>query len=226
MTISLQLFKVLGPNGESIHGGNGQWPLPYDDQPGEWYDCGVAPVICQTGLHLVSDPLRWWRPKARLFLAETDSDVGCCSDNSEKIAVRRARLLIEVTRDYPLLCAYPRLRAFLAATMRSLSKDADIGWANLSGADLSGAYLSGAYLSGANLGGANLSGADLGGANLSGANLSGADLSRAYLTGAYLSGANLSGANLSGANLSGACLSRDAPAGWRIDVGGRLLREA
>ena len=208
------LFKVLGADGKPLHGGTGDWPLPTVNRAGRWLQVAGNLACCVNGLHLTSDPLRWWRQRARVFVAEA-KPLELHGDYSDKAAFRRVRLLYEVTADWPLLVMFPRIRAFLAASGNlsgaNLSdadlRGADLSGANLSDADLSGANLSDAYLSDANLSDANLSGADLSGANLSGANLSDANLSDANLSGADLSGANLSDANLSGADLSDANLS-------------------
>jgi hypothetical protein len=85
-------------------------------------------------------------------------------------------------------------------------RDANLGGANLEGANLRGANLLDANLGGANLGGADLRDANLRDANLGGANLGGADLRDANLRDANLRGANLGGADLRGADLEGANL--------------------
>ena len=226
MKYDLQLFKVL-VDGKSCHGGEYKYP-----PLGRWTPA-VDPSICSTGYHLTSDPLAWWKPKAALYIAEGKGKID--GDGQNKLAFEQVRLLEQVLDKSPILVAFPRLRAFLAASARSVSATADISWANLSGANLSEANLSRANLSWANLSwanlsGANLSGADLSGADLSWANLSGANLSRANLSWANLSWANLSGANLSRANLSRANLSRanlsgadQPPAGWKRDPNTGLL---
>ena len=199
---AIALFKVL-VDGKACHGGSGEYP-----PVGEWTEA-VDPKCCESGWHLTSDPLRWWLPKSTLWLCEAELPID--GDNSDKAAFRRVRRICEITREWPYLPMFPRVRCFLAASMRSMDANADIAWANLSGANLSGANLRGANLSRANLRGANLSranlrGANLSGANLSGANLSGANLSRVNLSGANLSRVNLSRADLSRVNLSGADL--------------------
>lgn len=197
------LWKVLGENGEAIHGGSGVWPLPTDGKPGKWLTVKGAPECCERGLHLVADPLPWWRAKAALFVAEGDLGKPFHLDGN-KVAFKRARLVCEITRDWPLLRMFPRLRLFLVAQARSRNKDADISWADLGGADLGDA----------NLGGANLRDADLGGANLRDANLGDANLRGAYLR----------GADLGGADLRGAYRPTDAPAGWVPDTKGYLVK--
>ena len=160
------LFKVL-VDGAPCHGGDGKYP-PLK----KWTPVVNKPSCCHQGYHLTSDPLRWWKPKAALWLAEGRGPLH--GDGSDKAAFAQVRLIEEITTDWPLLVMFPRLRAFLAATARSNDPGANLSCAYLSGADLSGADLSRANLSGANLSGANLSGADLSGADLIGAALSGA----------------------------------------------------
>ena len=137
----IALFKVL-VDGKSCHGGEAEYP-----PPGEWTEERTA-SCCNSGWHLTSDPLRWWKPKAELWLA--DGRFPLNGDGTEKAAFTSVRLIEHVTPEWPYLVVFPRIRCFLAASARSQDKDADIAWANLSWADLSGAYLSWANLSGAN----------------------------------------------------------------------------
>jgi hypothetical protein len=197
------LFKVLGPNLESIHGGTMTWVPPADgEEHGPLMRFDGKPECCYSGLHVTSDPLRWWHPGARLFPVQVNLAAPSHGDGSDKMAVTECRLLPEVTRDWPLLCAYPRVRAFLAASERSRDAEADISWAGLHKADLNGAKLKEANLNGADLREANLCGAGLAWANLNKANLNGANLYRADLTDAYR--------------------PHDPPAGWRVKENGRL----
>ena len=214
------IFKVLTDNGLPAHGGSGAWPLPKGDGPGAWLEAEGALELCASGLHLTSDPLVWWKPNTRVYVAEADP-VGAVSDGSDKMAFRRARLVAEITTDWPYLPMFPRVRCFLAASARSRDKTADISWANLAGA-----YLERANLEGANLELAYLERAYLAGANLEGANLERAYLERANLEGSYLAGARLAGAYLAGARLNGAYRPTDPPAGWKPDAYGYLRREA
>jgi uncharacterized protein YjbI with pentapeptide repeats len=115
-----------------------------------------------------------------------------------------------------------------AVLRRTMGKEANFRWANLSGVDLEGADVTGADLCDCDLtGGANLKGVVACNAKFEGANLSGVDLEGADVTGADLrdcdltgganlkgvvacnakfEGANLSGADLEGADLTGADL--------------------
>jgi hypothetical protein len=196
--MTVALFKVL-VDGKSCHGGSYTYPAL-----GEWTQA-KTPMVCCSGYHLTTSPLRWWKSRATLYLAEGDGPISCEGD---KASFSRVRLIEEVTRDWPYLGMFPDVRAFLAASERSMNPGAGIFWANLSRANLSRANLYEANLYEANLSRADLSRANLSRANLSRADLSGANLSRANLSRADLSGADLSWANLYEANLYEANLSR------------------
>ncbi len=132
---NLMLFKVL-VDGAPCHGGDGAYP-----PAGEWTE-PRTPNCCSSGYHLTSDPLRWWRPKAALWLAEGRGPLD--GDGTDKAAFESVQLVEEVTWEWPYLVMFPRVRAFLAASARSIDPEADLSGADLSGADLSWAYLSGA----------------------------------------------------------------------------------
>lgn len=152
---NMLLFKVL-VNGRSCHGGDAEYP-----SPGKW-TTRISPSCCKSGWHLTSDPLRWWTPKASLWLAEGDGLLA--GDGSDKAAFERMRIVEQITRDWKYLPMFPRVRAFLVASIRSEDANSDISWA-----DLAGAYLVGASLDWANLANAYLAGAKLDGAYLAGA---------------------------------------------------------
>jgi Pentapeptide repeats (8 copies) len=152
------LFKVLSAEGEACHGGNGKWPLPKGKRPGAWHEVKGAPKVCLRGLHLVTEPLAWWKEGARLFEAEPDLTQPASFDGSHKAAFSRARLIREVTPDWPLLGMFPNVRVFLAQTLKSNGDEegakkllANLAGANLAGANLARAYLARAYLAGAYL---------------------------------------------------------------------------
>jgi uncharacterized protein YjbI with pentapeptide repeats len=148
------LYKVLGENGEAIHGGSGAWPLPHDGEPGDWLEVEGDIKCCFTGLHLVTDPLQWLQTGARLYLAEPDITKSYHMDGN-KGAFARARLVAEITPDWPFLGMATRIRLFLLATGRWPDFRANLSRADLSGADLCRANLSGANLCRADLSGAN-----------------------------------------------------------------------
>jgi len=142
----VQLFKILDNEGKSCNGGSLQWSLPTkgDDgewTPGEWHKM-LGPIArCSVGFHLVParNVFAWLGSRdRRIFLAEGD---GACDVDSGKAAFTHARLLVEITSDWPLLPMYPVLRAALWA-VRAIPdlSGADLLGANLLGADLSRAY--------------------------------------------------------------------------------------
>src|SRR5690554_5562168 len=101
------LVKVLGPNGEAIHGGSGRWPLPNGNQPGEWLQVNGEIIPCRNGLHACTpdNVFEWIVPNARLFVFEGDNAQDFKIEHS-KIVYRRARLLSEITETWPLLELY------------------------------------------------------------------------------------------------------------------------
>jgi hypothetical protein len=86
------LYKVLGPNAESIHGGSGTWHLP-NGKPGQWMPKITEPRCCKRGYHLVelySLP-EWLRANCTIYLAEGKGPKH--SDGSGKTAFAQARLV-------------------------------------------------------------------------------------------------------------------------------------
>lgn len=65
-----QLFKVTGPNGESIHGGTFTYPLPDGGTPGAFVPEVEDPVMCEYGYHWTTDPTQWLNVGCRVFEAE------------------------------------------------------------------------------------------------------------------------------------------------------------
>jgi hypothetical protein len=93
----VKLYKVLDSLGRSQNGGDLQWSLP-GTEPGEWHEVTGRVVVCARGLHLTSDPVKWWKPGARIFLAEGDGE--CSTElDSDKRAFARARLVRECSAD-------------------------------------------------------------------------------------------------------------------------------
>lgn len=88
------LYKVL-ENGRSCFGGQMKWSLPRRNGsgwiPGEWHEAAGPLHPCKRGIHLTSDPLRWWYIwNCEVYLAEFSGDH---IDAGDKIVVRKARLL-------------------------------------------------------------------------------------------------------------------------------------
>ena len=93
----MEVYKVLGPNGQAHHGGKGKWPLPTkcDDgwTPGEWLSVTPPIIPCAHGLHLCrrQDLVTWLGPM--IYRAEYEGDM---VEGDGKIVVSRARLLAPV----------------------------------------------------------------------------------------------------------------------------------
>ena len=107
MSDGVKFYKVLGAEGQAIHGGELRWSLPQGDQPGEWHTVTGRIVVCQHGLHLTTRPIHFWLAGSRVFEAEWRGDADQSElerAGSEKIAVREARLLCEV--DWGEFCVW------------------------------------------------------------------------------------------------------------------------
>ncbi|MBU6232588.1 hypothetical protein KGP36_08240, partial [Patescibacteria group bacterium] len=87
------LYKVLGADGRSIHGGNAVWHLPSGGRPGKWMPAVAGPsTACGTGYHLaeIAELLNWIQRDCRIYSSEGRGD----SDRvGTTIAYRQARLL-------------------------------------------------------------------------------------------------------------------------------------
>jgi hypothetical protein len=154
------LYKVLGEDGAAIHGGFGKWPLPHDGEPGEWLEVNGDILCCSNGLHLVDNPMPWLQKGAHLFLAEPDLSMPM-DFRGDKGAFTRARLIGEVTPDWPLLPMLPAISVFLLATGVWPEYKPNLRSADLRSADLRSADLRSADLRFANLRSADLSSANL-----------------------------------------------------------------
>jgi len=69
------LYKVTGPNGESIHGGTFTYDLPTlnDDgtwAPGEWTPKIESVRVCHRGYHLTTDYVKWLKLGCLIWTAE------------------------------------------------------------------------------------------------------------------------------------------------------------
>ena len=87
-----ELFKVLGPTAEAIHGGAGQWHKPHGKRPGKWMEAIADPKCCRRGYHLVETYAlpRWLRSDCTIWLAEGRG--ASHTDGSGKTAYSQARL--------------------------------------------------------------------------------------------------------------------------------------
>lgn len=96
------LYKVTGPNGEPLHGGSGDWPLPRQTKDGRWlpgrWRKEKRAVLCVVGLHLTRENyLANWIPWAtatdRAFTVWEAEGRGQPADVTDKICYPEARLL-------------------------------------------------------------------------------------------------------------------------------------
>lgn len=103
-----KLYKVVGPAGKSIHGGNWNWSLPNGNNPGAWQVCLEQPLCCVCGFHLTTNPYSWWRGEGcRLFIAEVDWSLPFSMEDNlidvttrdHKIAVQKCRLVRELAAE-------------------------------------------------------------------------------------------------------------------------------
>lgn len=90
--MSDKYYKVL-VGGKSCHGGDMTWSLPSDKEPGEWHAVDGKIVLCQTGLHVTTDPNHWWKDGCSVYEVEIDGEIGGRDDEKAKIVVPKARLL-------------------------------------------------------------------------------------------------------------------------------------
>ena len=50
----MDLYKIVGPNGECLNGGDGDWSLPVGDAPGDWRTVEGPLEACRNGLHVAT----------------------------------------------------------------------------------------------------------------------------------------------------------------------------
>ena len=87
------LYKVLGPNAQSIHGGKGSWHKPVGKRPGKWMEKIYRPLCCERGYHLVelySLP-EWLAADCTIWEAEGKGTSH--TDGAGKTAYAQARLI-------------------------------------------------------------------------------------------------------------------------------------
>lgn len=123
-------YKVLGENGESWHGGTGEWHKPKGSRPGKWMPEVRDIRPCERGYHLVTfEQLpRWLGPT--IWVAEGRGEH---IDHEDKHVFGEARLMKQLSWDlqtwkwWTLECleAIPELNPkavkFLAETRRYLN---------------------------------------------------------------------------------------------------------
>ncbi|MCR4340896.1 MAG: hypothetical protein NUW01_13535, partial [Gemmatimonadaceae bacterium] len=90
----MTLYKVLGKNGEPIHGGTGKWNLPSHGRPGKWMPVVNDIKACERGYHVVNDrQLIGWL-EATIYEVEVRGER---IDQDDKSCVSEARLVRKVT---------------------------------------------------------------------------------------------------------------------------------
>lgn len=87
----MKVYKVLNEDGSAFHGGRGRWPLPTENEPGDWLHSDGKIEPCVRGLHLCRrrDLVHWLGPA--IFEAEYRGEMIVADD--DKIVVSSARLL-------------------------------------------------------------------------------------------------------------------------------------
>jgi hypothetical protein len=87
-------YKILGRGGVSCNGGNGQWSLPREGQPGEWMPFIADIIPCKRGYHLCrkEDLMHWLN--AEIYEAEGRGDF--IRDENNKDVFPEARLIIKL----------------------------------------------------------------------------------------------------------------------------------
>jgi len=114
----VQLYKLVGPNGECINGGSGDWPLPTDTEPGAWRSVDGPLEACRNGLHLTDrDHIDAWAGDsvAVAYAVETDGPV---IDAGEKYVAQRVRLLPRKRPAPDMVAAVARYRRARVAAQR------------------------------------------------------------------------------------------------------------
>lgn len=86
-------YKVLAEDGSAHHGGSGKWPLPKNEQPGEWLNIKGEIIPCLNGLHVCEklDLVHWLGPA--IFVCEIDGEI---VRDANKSVVAKARLVSRI----------------------------------------------------------------------------------------------------------------------------------
>ena len=96
-------YKVLTADNRSGHGGDLAWSLPTANgdgtwTPGAWHEVAGPVRVCERGLHLTTEPMRWPLAGMRVYRAEGGGDA---QTDGDKTAFRRARLLAPADEAVP-----------------------------------------------------------------------------------------------------------------------------
>lgn len=90
-----KLYKIVGLEGEPLHGGTGKWTLPKGKHPSKWMPKIENVEACRRGYHLIpAKAIVEWLPRAPHtgYLCEAEG-YGASDKNGDKIAFAEARLL-------------------------------------------------------------------------------------------------------------------------------------
>lgn len=104
-------YKVLGPNGEAIHGGSGSWHLPENGGPGKWMPRIERIIPCNSGYHIVTAEqlIPWLRSDASVFEVEYRGNIVNADDTKSVVQEARTvkRLLWDerIARHFAADCA-------------------------------------------------------------------------------------------------------------------------
>lgn len=89
-----KLYKIVGPNGEALHGGSGCWHMPTRGRPGKWMPAVADVRACHSGYHLVTAAgLLGWLPRNDGLLCEAEGRGARDSDDGKKTAFAQARIV-------------------------------------------------------------------------------------------------------------------------------------
>jgi hypothetical protein len=88
------MYKVL-VDGKSNHGGNLEWDLPKNGNPGKWHSVKGKISKCSNGLHLTEKPYEWFKWGCDIYIAEGK---GQKEGDESKIAFRSARLIKKIDK--------------------------------------------------------------------------------------------------------------------------------
>jgi len=92
-----KLYKVL-VSGKSCSGGDMTWDLPKqqkngDYKAGKWMSVDGPIILCQRGLHVTTQPLKWWHNTKDIEVYEVEVSGESKQDTTDKSAHEFVRLL-------------------------------------------------------------------------------------------------------------------------------------
>ena len=229
MRTGIPLFNVLNADHSTYNGKGKAWPLPKNRQPAEWINAededDVLPgdVIEQspgqafgTGSggeagYFLTGPtniMHWYRPGARLFIAEGK---GALHRRRQHVIYAKARLLREITLNDGLIDTWPEAYMFCLLTARDRGEIEkidcyryDFSGIKLRGVDLRNSKFDGCSFTAASLEDCWFDGSSMRGCNFNRADLYNGKFRDCDMSGASFRQANLFHADFSRSNLTGA----------------------